>query len=110
ASGGRSGQQAHGTDTTASGQQPSTQGRWVSLDKLNANVEFDANDLPAIAPSDPRVVYETMVYGIQQHKAGSLRRTDDGGATWHTLPLPIPAAHVGHAGFLVSPVDSRNVF
>ncbi len=109
-SGGRGSQQAHGTSTTASGQEPSTQGRWVSLDKLDANVEFDANDLPAIAPSDPRVVYETMVYSIQQHKAGSLRLTDDGGATWHTLPLPIPAAHVGHAGILVSPVDPRNVF
>jgi hypothetical protein len=85
-------------------------GRWTSLDKLAAEVEFDANDLPAIAPSDPRVVYQTLVRGIQQHLPGTVRRTDDGGATWHDLPLPVPAAHVGHAGFLVSPVDARNVF
>jgi hypothetical protein len=94
---------AHGSPTV-------THGRWVSLDPLAAAVEFDANDLPAIAPSDPRVVYESLVHGIQQHLPGALRRTDDGGATWHELPIPVPAAHVGHAGFLVSPVDARDVF
>ncbi len=98
------------TSGTASGGNPSQRGRWVALDALDNNAQFDANDLPAIAPSDPRVVYETQVYGIQQHQAGGLRRTDDGGATWHTLPLPIPAAHVGHAGILVSPLDPRDVF
>lgn len=85
-------------------------GHWVTLDELAANVEFDANDLPAVAPSDPRVVYESLVYGIQQGKAGTLRRSDDGGATWNNLPLPVPAAHVGHAGFLVSPLDAHIVF
>jgi hypothetical protein len=59
----------------------------VSLDSLAASVQFDANDLPAM-----------------------LRRTDDGGATWHELPIPVSAAHVGHAGFLVSPLDARTVF
>ncbi len=87
-----------------------TRGRWVSLDSLAADVEFSANDLPAIAPSDPRVVYQTLAHGIQEHQPAKLRRTDDGGATWHELPLPVPAAHVGHAGFLVSPLDARTVF
>jgi hypothetical protein len=109
ASPGRGPLQSHNTSTTGNGV-PSQRGRWIPLDKLDANVQFDANDLPAIAPSDPRVVYETMVYGIQQHQAGSLRRTDDGGATWHDLPLPIPASHVGHAGMLVSPLDPHTVF
>ncbi|HEV8193298.1 MAG TPA: sialidase family protein [Ktedonobacterales bacterium] len=109
ASPGRGPLQSHNTSTTGDGA-PSQRGRWIPLDKLDAAVEFDANDLPAIAPSNPRVVYETMVYGTQQQQAGSLRRTDDGGATWHNLPLPIPAAHVGHAGILVSPLDPRNVF
>jgi len=95
---------------TTSGGVPTQHGRWVALGALDADVQFDANDLPAIAPSDPRVVYETMVYGIQQHHAGGLRRTDDGGATWHDLPLPIHADHVGHAGMLVSPLDPRTVF
>ena len=85
-------------------------GRWVSLDSLAASVEFDANDLPAIAPSDPHVVYQTLARGIQQHLPATLRRTDDGGATWHDLPVPVPSAHVGHAGFLVSPLDARTVF
>jgi len=103
---------APGGSTTPSGPgAPTVQhGRWVSLDPLAAAVEFDANDLPAIAPSDPRVVYESLAYGIQQGKAGTLRRTDDGGATWHELPIPVPAAHVGHAGFLVSPLVAHNVF
>jgi hypothetical protein len=87
-----------------------THGRWVSLDLLAASVEFDANDVPAISPSDPRVVYESHARGIQQHLPATLRRTDDGGATWHDLPVPVPAAHVGVAGFLVSPLDARNVF
>ena len=88
----------------------SAHGRWVSLDSLAAPAQFDANDTPAIAPSDPRVVYESFARGIQQHQPATLRRTDDGGAHWHELPIPVPAAHVGHAGFLVSPLDARNVF
>jgi hypothetical protein len=100
-----------GTTAPGSPSAPTVQhGRWVSLDPLAAAVEFDANDLPAIAPSDPRVVYESLAYGIQQGKAGTLRRTDDGGATWHELPIPVPAAHVGHAGFLVSPLAAHTVF
>jgi hypothetical protein len=85
-------------------------GRWVRLDTLAVSVEFDANDTPAIAPSDPRVVYQTLARGIQQRLPAKLRRTDDGGATWHELPIPVPAAHVGHAGFLVSPLDAHTVF
>jgi hypothetical protein len=82
----------------------------VSLDSLAASVKFDANDLPAIALSDPRVVYQTLAKGIQEHQPATLRRTDDGGASWHDLPVPVPAAHVGYAGFLVSPLDARTVF
>lgn len=85
-------------------------GRWVSLDSLAAPAQFDANDTPAIAPSDPRVVYESFARGIQQHQPATLRRTDDGGAHWQDLPIPVPAPHVGHAGFLVSPLDAHVVF
>jgi hypothetical protein len=99
-----------GAPKGTAGKQAQEHGRWVSLDRLAADAQFDANDLPAIAPSDPQVVYETLARGIQQHLPATLRRTDDGGATWHELPIPVPAAHVGHAGFLVSPVDARNVF
>jgi hypothetical protein len=88
----------------------SVHGRWVSLDSLAASVEFAANDTPAISPSDPRVVYESFARGIQQHLPATLRRTDDGGAHWQDLPIPVPAAHVGHAGFLVSPLDAHVVF
>jgi hypothetical protein len=82
----------------------------VSLDALADDAPFSANDLPAIAPSDPRVVYESFAQGIQQHRPATLRRTDDGGATWHTLPIPVPAAHAGDAGFLVSPLAAHTVF
>lgn len=102
--------ESHGPATATTAFPPVKHGEWTTLDKLDVAAEFAANDLPAIAPSNPQVVYETMVRGIQQHQAGSLRRTDDGGATWHDLPIPIPAAHVGHAGMMVSPLDPRTVF
>jgi hypothetical protein len=87
-------------------------GKWVALSQLDASSAFDANDVPAMAPSDPRVVYETFAYdgkGVASQPA-QLRRTDDEGATWHMLPLPVPADHISHAGIAVSPLTAQTVF
>ncbi|HEX8035585.1 MAG TPA: zf-HC2 domain-containing protein [Ktedonobacterales bacterium] len=87
-------------------------GRWVDLTGLDYNAAFDANDVPAIAPTNPSVVYETAAVNVngRQHIAATLRRTDDGGKTWHLLPLPVVADHVAHLGVAVSPLNARTVF
>jgi hypothetical protein len=96
------------------GSSPSTasarKDQWVDLTRLDNAAEFGSNDLPAIAPSDPQVVYETFAYNEQQHKAATLRRTDDGGATWHALPTPVRADEIGAAGMAASPLDAHTVY
>jgi hypothetical protein len=85
-------------------------GRWVDLTALDYKTAFDANREPAIAPTNPSVVYDTQAEAAQLHVAATMRRTDDGGKTWHALPLPVAADHVGFLGVAVSPLDARTVF
>ncbi len=91
-----------------------TSGRWVDLTALDYNAIEGANSLPAIAPTNPLVVYETHGGGskpFESHIAAStMRRTDDGGKTWQNLPLPVAADHVGALGVAVSPLTARTVF
>lgn len=87
---------------------PPTQ--WIDLTQLDYSTSFSANDLPAMAPSNPQVVYETMAKGMQQHLPATLRATSDGGATWRTLAMPIPTDNIGYAGIGVSPLDPQTVF
>ena len=103
----------HRPGTSVGGPVTSTnneRGRWVDLTALDYNPTFSANDVPAIAPTNPSVVYETLAGNYQAHAAATMRRTDDGGKTWHTLPLPVAADHVGHLGVAVSPLNARTVF
>ncbi|MGZ3677651.1 MAG: hypothetical protein ACXWQR_03675 [Ktedonobacterales bacterium] len=97
---------AHVTSTSTNNER----GRWVDLTALDYNTTFSANDVPAIAPTNPSVVYETEAGNYQAHAVATMRRTDDGGKTWHTLPLPVAADHVGHLGAAVSPLNARTVF
>ena len=83
---------------------------WVDLTQLDYSTSFSANDLPAIAPSNPRVVYQTMAKGLQEHLPATLRATNDSGATWRTLATPVPADHMGYASIGVSPIDPQTVF
>ena len=87
-------------------------GVWVDLSQLDYKTSFSSNDVPAVAPSDPRVVYETLASGGGgvSGEPAQLRRTDDAGATWLTLPVPVPAANVTHAGMAVSPLKAHTVF
>jgi hypothetical protein len=59
---------------------------WSPIASLTTTTSF-ANALPAIAPSDPRIVYEFIT-----NPEPALRRTADGGATWRPLPLPVQNA------------------
>ncbi|HEY7850310.1 MAG TPA: sialidase family protein, partial [Ktedonobacterales bacterium] len=83
---------------------------WTDLTRLDSTASFSANDPPAIAPSDPQTVYETFAQGMQQQQPASMRATSDGGATWRTLALPVPANHIGYAGVGVSPTNAQTVF
>ena len=77
---------------------PGTQG-WVSVSALsNSPIQ------PVISPSDPRVVYE------QQPQSVGIRRSDDDGAHWHSLPLPVAASQVQSLLIMVNPAKAQNVF
>lgn len=89
-------------------------GRWVDLTDLDYNAVEGANSIPAIAPTNPLVVYETHSGSSKptdsQHATATMRRTDDGGKTWQALPLPVLADHVQSLGVAVSPLNARTVF
>jgi hypothetical protein len=82
---------------------------WVALPKLDVTTAYDANTPPAIAPTDPNVVYETLSDGRSGNHS-TMRRTDDGGATWHTLPTPVPGDHITYMSIGVSPINARTAF
>ncbi len=72
---------------------------WVSVPKLtNLAVQ------PIIAPSDPKVVYEA-----DQHLT-TFRRSDTGGATWHSLSVPNGKASVQYGGLTIDPNNAQHVF
>lgn len=89
-------------------------GRWQILDALTWKRVSDAQQLPTVAPSDPRVVYEAISslsgQGGKAVTYASLRRTDDGGKTWHTLTLPLPLADISLLTVRVSPLRAQTVF
>lgn len=66
----------------------------------------------SVAPSDPRVAYQLW---NAADGAPLIRRTDDQGATWHTLTLPA-IAHASYpvigalSYFVASPFDSHVVY
>lgn len=93
---------------TATLQQPL---QWQVLPQLAYNSERPDDSGPAVAPSDPRVIYEANAGRDWTASDGPrfLRRTDDAGATWHSLPFPVPATRVHWADFLISPLDPHTV-
>ena len=105
---------ATGTSNTPSSSAPPVSipaGRWVPQTRLNDTTNLSATGGSAIAPTDPRVVYEAVnVTSNAGSYSPSIKRTDDGGATWHALALPVPAADVNYVNLFVSPLDARTVW
>jgi hypothetical protein len=91
-------------------------GKWQILDKLTWKRSPLGQQLPIIAPSDPRVVYEVtnLVTGSAETSRAvsyaSLRRTEDGGETWKNLPLPLPLEDIAIIDIRVSPLSAMTVF
>lgn len=87
-------------------------GGWETLDRLKVQTVRGSSGAPAIAPSDPRVVYETI---NSQDATGnfmpSLRRTDNEGRTWRKISLPMTSSkHIRYIGVFVSPLDPDSVY
>ncbi len=85
---------------------------WVHLPQLDSNARFDSNNPTALAPTDPQVVYQTFAQDAHSNGPNgnaTMRRSDDGGQTWHPLTFPVPPTHVNYAGIEVSPLDAHSV-
>jgi hypothetical protein len=95
-----------GTATpTAEGATPAAtsgpDGAWVIPPGL-ANLSSE----PLIAPSHPNVVYQAP-FTRDQATPPAIRRSEDGGATWHSLPVPVVDAQVFGMTLAVSPLDAQ---
>jgi len=90
---------------TSVGKTPTPSNGWIPLDNVTATTESDQDGAVAIAPSDPRVIYTATRPPL------TLRRTDDSGATWHTLALPAAdGPDISAVQIFASPLDARTVF
>ncbi|HEY7342170.1 MAG TPA: sialidase family protein [Ktedonobacterales bacterium] len=91
-------------------------GKWQILDKLTWKRTPLGQQLPIIAPSDPRVIYEVtnLVAGSAETSRAvsyaSLRRTEDGGETWRNITLPLPLEDIFVIELRLSPLSARVVF
>lgn len=66
--------------------------------------------VPVLAPSNPQVVYEAQMAGTNLPTTVTLQRSDDGGATWHTLSVPAGITQVYTVTLLASPLSAQSVF
>lgn len=77
---------------------PGNQG-WISIPALsNSQVQ------PIIAPSNPQVIYEAS------KDLKVLRRSDDDGAHWKNLSLPVQASQVEYPFLIINAGNAQNVF
>lgn len=87
-------------------------GSWQPIPALQGQ-----SDPPTVAPSDPRVVYETVFTQTNGAEPvgqySTLRRSDSGGKTWRTLTVPKPSDSAvtawGPTGVLISPTDPNTI-
>ncbi len=76
--------------------------QWVAMTTALENQPA----LPMLAPSNPNIIYEAAADPADSGKVTVLRRSDDGGQTWHNLSLPagkLPPVDV--ASIAVSPLN-----
>lgn len=62
--------------------------------------------IPVVAQSDPQVMYEYAYNG----SGPVLRRSDDGGQTWHDLAFPQSPTNLSALYLAASPLDASTVF
>jgi hypothetical protein len=80
-------------------------GKWQVMDAMTySTTVFTQTPYPAFSSVDPNIVYETSMSPI------SLRRSDDGGATWKALDLPAHADQAIVIEIWASPLDAHTAF
>jgi hypothetical protein len=62
------------------------------------------NARPTILPSNPRIIF------LSGDNPFTIKRSDDGGAHWKTLPVPSLATQTGADAFLVNAHNAENIF
>lgn len=66
--------------------------------------------MPTLAPGNPQIIYQAQLSSDSPPAAVTLRRSDDAGTSWHSLPVPKGITLVDWAAFFVSPFNARQVF
>lgn len=80
-------------------------GQWKTIEGMTySTTVFTQTPYPVFSPLDPNIVYETSMSPI------SLRRSDDGGATWKALHLPASADQAIVIEIWASPLDAHTAF
>jgi hypothetical protein len=86
---------------------PQASSTWQNLTQLQYQAPY-VTTVPAISPTNPSVVYEATA---PAYSSVVLRRTDNGGATWHILPFPLAStANVRTINLFINPHDSQMVY
>ena len=83
----------------------STHGQWHVIDAMSYTTQvFTQTPYPAFSPMDPTIVYETTLNPI------TVRRSDDGGATWQALDLPRGSDQAIDIEIFPSPLEAHTAF
>jgi hypothetical protein len=100
----RVGTHAKGTPTVAA-HVTHARGHWSDVARYTLN----GSSSIFISPSNPNVVYEAVV-PLTNATTYTLRRSDDGGATWVSLPNPTIDDPAWFGQLFASPLDAQVVF
>lgn len=95
-----------GTDATQTTGQtpPAVHGKWQVVDAMGyTSPVFTQIPHPEFSPVDSSIVYEATL-------SPSLRRSDDGGATWTALNLPPSSTQLIDIEIFASPLDAHTAF
>jgi hypothetical protein len=94
-----------GTSSTVQTTPSLMQGQWQVIDSMAySTTVFTQTPYPVFSPKDPAIIYETSMSPI------SLRRSDNGGATWKQLDLPASADQAIVIEIWASPLDAHTAF
>lgn len=82
-----------------------THGQWRVIDAMSYTTQiFTQTPYPAFSPVNPDIVYETTLNPI------TVRRSDNGGATWQPLDLPPRSGQAIDIEIFPSPLEARTAF
>jgi putative zinc finger protein/BNR/Asp-box repeat protein len=93
------------TQTNVQTPPPTVQGQWHPIDGFIYTTQtFTQTPYPQFSPKNPAIVYETTLAPI------TVRRSDNGGASWQTLKLPSGSDKAIDIEIFASPLDAHAAF